>query len=237
MKRSRSPFGSSQPTRLTDKRRKTTKSERVTGRVRSSKTTLAKSATPFPPVRWVTFEYRNGLVSRVPVSLEDVVSYGCNDIFDFDRTTGFLGNKQPLFYDDLLSSVGPYKQFRVLSWVTTFTIINRGAAPITMWLCPPHISASDIDTAFETDALPGVIKKFVDVTGGMSMVSITSKGHMKDVYAGYINDSNLTGTSASSPGTTVFGALVLRSTATLSYEIAVEHHAYTQLTGLDAQSS
>jgi len=34
-----------------------------------------------------------------------------NDMYDYDNT-GEAGNKQPLYYDALLSASGPYKQYK-----------------------------------------------------------------------------------------------------------------------------
>jgi len=215
---------------------KRVKSSSKTGRVAANSTTLASAPTPFPPTKFVTFDYSNGLALRIPVSNTDVVSYAPNDMFDFDRTTGFLGNKQPLFYDALLSSNGPYRFFKVISWVTEFTVINRGAAPITLWLTNAQLAA-DIDTVAEVDNLPGVVKKFVDVTGGMSMVTIKHTGNLKDTAASYIGDITNSGTYSSSPSNAVQGSLVLYSSSALNYEIAVKHRAYTQLLVLDAQAS
>jgi len=204
-----------------------------TGRIDPSSTTLSTYATPFPRVRYVSFDYQNGLNLQIPVSNTQIVSFAPNDIFDFDRTTGFLGNKQPLYYDALLGVNGPYRFFKVLSWVTTFTIINRGAAPITLWLTNAPF-ASDIDTVAEVDNLPGVVKKFVDVPGGQAMVTIKMSGNIKDEYASQDSDAALTGTYGSSPTASIQGSLVLFSSSSLNYEIAVKHIAYTQLSLVDA---
>jgi len=212
------------------------KSSSKTGRVGAKSTTLASSPTPFPPTKFVTFDYSNGLYLRIPVSNTDVIPFAPNDMFDFDRSTGFLGNKQPLYFDALLSSNGPYRFFKVISWVTEFTVINRGAAPITLWLTNAQLAA-DIDTVTEVDNLPGVVKKFVDVTGGMSMVTIKHTGNLKDTAASYTVDITNSGTYSSSPSNSVQGSLVLYSSSALNYEVAVKHRAYTQLLVLDAQAS
>jgi len=212
------------------------KSSSKTGRVSAKSTTLASFPSPFPPTKFVTFEYSNGLGLRIPVSNTEVVNFAPNDMYDFDRTIGWLGNKQPLFFDALLSANGPYRFFKVISWVTEFTIINRGAAPITLWLTNAQLAA-DIDTVAEVDNLPGVVKKFVDVTGGMSMVTIKHSGNIKDTAASYVGDITNSGTYSSSPSNSVQGSLVLYSSSSLNYEIAVKHRAYTQLLVLDAQAS
>jgi len=144
-----------------------------------------------------------------------------------------LGNKQPLYYDQLISSTGPYKQFMVKSWSTEFTVINRGTAPITMWLTPPQTTTLEADTVNEVDNMPGVVKAFVDVLGGKSMVVISNKGAISDMNSGITGDTAWTG-FLGTPSVPVYGNLYLSSSANLIYEIAVKHRAYTRLTGVDA---
>lgn len=212
----------------------TAKAPTVTGNV-GNRTTLSMAPTPFPKTRWITFDYQNGLFLRSPLATSDVTAFCPNDMFDFDRTSdNRLGNKQPLFYDQLIGSgIGPYKQFYVKSWYTTFTIINRGTAPITVWLTPPQTTAAEVDTVTEVDNLPGVVKKFIDVPGGQSMITISNKGAISDMNAGIEGDTGFTG-FANTPAVPVFASVVMSSSANLIYEIAVSHKAYTRLTGVDA---
>lgn len=213
------------------------KSDSKTGKVAPSRTTLSLYASPFPRVKYVSFDYSNGLGLRTPVSNTDVIAFACNDMFDFDRTTGYLANKQPLFFDNLLGANGPYKYYKVLSWVTEFTIINSGTAPITVWLSNAA-NASEIDSVVEVDNLPGVVKKFISAPSGpTSVCTISNKGNIKDEYYSQVADAALTGTYGTGPSTVVHGSLVLYSSSTLVYEVAVKHIAYTQLTILDATLS
>jgi len=56
----------------------------------------------------VTFLYENAL-SKVSGGTNVVtVQVKPNDMYDYD-STGDAGNKQPLYYDALLSASGPYK--------------------------------------------------------------------------------------------------------------------------------
>ena len=48
-----------------------------------------------------------------------------------------FGNKQPLYYDALLSASGPYKNYKVNSWRTTYTIEQLRMHPMTCWAIPP----------------------------------------------------------------------------------------------------
>jgi len=49
-------------------------------------------------------------------------------MYDYDNT-GEAGNKQPLYYDALLSASGPYKQYKTISWKTTWYFMNQTACP------------------------------------------------------------------------------------------------------------
>ena len=67
----------------------------------------------------------------------DYFTIACNDMFDLDRTAlGKLGNKQPTFFDAILSSSGPYKIYYVESWETTWTVVNMTSVPVRMYVAP-----------------------------------------------------------------------------------------------------
>jgi len=51
-----------------------------------------------------------------------------NDMYDYDNT-GEAGNKQPLYYDALLSASGPYKQYKTISCHVVFHESNRNHQP------------------------------------------------------------------------------------------------------------
>ena len=74
---------------------------------------------PFPVSKKTQMVYTYGYAQPASAAF-DYFTIACNDMFDLDRTTlGKLGNKQPTFFDAILSSTGPYKNYYVESWETT----------------------------------------------------------------------------------------------------------------------
>jgi len=64
--------------------------------------------------------------------------------------------KQPLYYDALLSASGPYKQYKTISWKTTWYFMNQTACPVDIFISPPLNAANECDTVAEADNFPGV---------------------------------------------------------------------------------
>jgi len=89
---------------------------------------------PFPNKLATTLLYRS-----VPVAQSGSAGSGTyylnvalNDLNDFDYSN-VLGNKQPLFYDQLFSATGPYTRLECKKWRTRITVINTGAEPVTIY--------------------------------------------------------------------------------------------------------
>lgn len=89
---------------------------------------------PFPNKLATTLLYRS-----VPVAQSGsggtgtyFLNVALNNLFDFD-TSNVLGNKQPLFYDQLFSATGPYKRYECKSWRTRITVINTGNEPLSVY--------------------------------------------------------------------------------------------------------
>lgn len=84
-----------------------------------------KTLGPFPKVMNTTLVYKNPSVNvtSAGISSYNYCNFALNSMFDFDQTN-IIGNKQPLFYDQLLSIDGPYKNYKVNAWKTTIKFIN-----------------------------------------------------------------------------------------------------------------
>lgn len=107
---------------------------------------------PFPNKLATTLLYRS-----IPVAQSGSAGTGTyflnvalNNLFDFD-VSNVLGNKQPLFYDQLFSATGPYTRLECKSWRTRITVINTGAEPVTIYWNGKGsaITASEEDTLAE----------------------------------------------------------------------------------------
>jgi hypothetical protein len=202
-------------------------------------TDLARQRGPFAPHKRLSLEYLNELSQMGGATNFTSISVCCNDLYDFDRTN-YFGNKQPLYFDSLCSASGPYKSFKVISWETTYTVVNTSAScPITVWAIPPVSAAAEIDSAAEADNFPGVMVLYLTpLSGSASKGTVTVKGHIDDVYDNFKEaDATLIGTYSASPASQVFGGLCVHgsdgSTAPTVY-IAIRHVAYVEFSQIDA---
>jgi len=214
---------------------------RITGKIAPSRTTMARTVGPFSNKKFVTFLYENELTSSGATGALTTLSTACNSLYDYDKTTGAIfGNKQPLYYDNLLSSSGPYKIYKVISWKTTYTIVNvSGVVPVTVWAIPPVNAANEVDSAAEADNMPGVKRIYLtNQYGNKSSGTITVTGHYKDVYpASETTGGQLGGVYNTDPQDIIYGGLIIHAadgTTTPTVYVAVRHEAYAELEAVDA---
>lgn len=183
-------------------------------RAKKAKSTTLRSMPdgPFPASKKVTMVYENALtaISGAAAFLSKSVKY--NSLYDFDNGTGDLGNKQPLFFDTLLTASGPYKQYKVHSWKATWTFVNTSATPQTIWVLPPLSAAGEVDSAAEADNFPGVKRLYLAPNGGGdSKGAVTVYGSIADVYATFTGDQGFIGGYNSDPTYLVYGGFCIAS--------------------------
>jgi len=89
---------------------------------------------PFPDKLQTTLLYRS-----IPINVSGSAGTGTyllqvmlNSPNDFDYSN-VLGNKQPLYYDQLFSSTGPYHAYETKKWRTRITVINLAATAATVY--------------------------------------------------------------------------------------------------------
>lgn len=202
-----------------------------------SRTTMAGCQGPFSGTKYVTFLYENALAKVNPGTTLWSLSTIPTGMFDYD-VNNYLGNKQPLYFDQLLSATGPYKSYKVISWKTTFTFINEGTTPVNIWVAPALTGAAEVDTAAEADNFPGVKKLYLtSPSGSQNKGSIVVTGHIDDVWKGITEDSGLIGSYTSNPGVPVYTSIVAQAAdgvANCICYVAVKHEAYTELLNVDA---
>jgi len=240
LKRTRSTPGSGpyKKARMEKTRKVSTTLGRIAGKISPSTTTLARAIGPFSERKYVTFEYKNAATSVGSANLLQLSAL-LNSVYDFDKSSGnYFGNKQPLYYDQLLSASGPYKNYKVISWVTTYTIMNTGNIPLMCYGLPPTSATAEIDSVAEADNFPGVETLILTpASGSKSIGTITVRGHVKDVYPSFANDSGLVGPFNGDPTNTIYGGLLLYyidGTTAISANVAVKHEAYTELGLVDS---
>lgn len=221
--------------------KKRTTSSSQPGKVAPNSTTLATYPVPFPPRKMVNFIYENGLVPYAPGVAKGVLSVALNSLFDFDLSSSYFGNKQPLFYDKLMAGGGPYRFSKVISWKTTFTIVNTSDVPLNIFMLPPTTAASEIDLISEAENYPGVKRLYLSPrTGSKTTGTLTNLGHISDCYDLSIGDEYLRAPYNGAPTNICFGGLFIQTaddTTALGCFVAVKHEAYTELSGVDAEVS
>lgn len=208
---------------------------KITGKISAGSTTLAKAPGPFHGLKHVTFIYENPLTYGGAPAAFQSFQVALNDMYDFDKTAAVFGNKQPLYFDQLIGAAGPYRQFKVISWKTTYTVVNTSDVPITVFGLPPHPDASDLNSLAEVQAWPGVRQFAMSAKGGKDVLSFTMTGHIQDVYQD-IQQNGLIGTYTASPGVLIYGGIAIDSpsgTAPPVY-LAVKHEAFCELNNVDA---
>lgn len=213
---------------------------RITGRINPSATTLSRAAGPFQGKKYMTFLYENALTRVAPGATLQSLSVMLNSLFDFDKTSlAYFGNKQPLYYDTMLTASGPYKSYQVISWKTTFTIVNNNAVPIQVWVYPPIAATSEIDSIAEADNFPGVKKLYLTAaTGSKNIGTVTVTGHQKDLFpVDTLTGNSTTASYAGDPGTAIYGGCLVATadgSTNVDFYIAVCHEAYAELQNVDA---
>lgn len=211
---------------------------RIGGKVSPTSTTMATSQGPFQAVKYVTFLYENGLTKMSGAAATSNANIVCNGAYDVDNNlAGTFGNKQPLYFDDLLSASGPYKNYKVISWETTYTVVNNASVPTNVYFLPSVQAVTDLDSVAECENFPGVQKRFLTGKGGaFDRCVVTVKGHIDDVHAGD-NSLGLTGTISANPTQGIFGGLLVATadgTTAQDCYVAICHKMYTLLTVVDA---
>jgi len=210
-----------------------------TGYVPPRGTDLARSKGPFQPVYKTSLEYSNALVTYTPGASTGLLSVACNSMYDFDKTgSNIFGNKQPLYYDVLLTASGPYKGYKVVSWETVYTIINTQTVPITVWALPPTTATSEIDSAAEADNFPGVKRVYLTAASGSNNKGeIVVKGNIKDVWPTSSSDSNFVGSYNSDPAGIAYAGLFIQTADQSTFvtaAVAIKHTFYCELSTIDA---
>lgn len=195
--------------------------------------------TPFPRQKKCDMLYEHPL-THVGGATYFKCEIANNDMFDFDRTGGnVFGNKQPLYFDDLFGANGPYKEFYVGSWETTYTVINETAeCGLNVYALPSTGVGAELDSITEAANFPGVVTEYLTSKGGSKdIVTITIRGNVKDHTASSVRDDNFLGSYASSPTAILYGGILVSSAdgaSNLTAAIAIKHVFHAECQWIDA---
>lgn len=225
----------------TDKKYKRLDKSFASGTSRSSGLFNYSGDGPFPNKLATTLLYRS-----VPVVQTGSAGTGTyflnvvlNDLFDFDYSN-VLGNKQPLFYDQLFGATGPYQRMECKSWRTRITVINQGSEAVSVYWNGRGTanSVTEEDTLAEVTNRPYMIQRHLAPKGSSGdRCYIKSSGRWSDH-----NTDNVGSAQAynSSPSTQVFGTLFCNTPTTTTAPnliIQVDHYFDIVALRIDASSS
>lgn len=198
---------------------------------------------PFPPImRSVNMRYQDspGYTLSWPggVSYYNAFHAYPTSLYDYDYS-GAIGNKQPLYYDTLLTSTGPYLYYRVKSWKTVITVVNLSTVPVVVFAGQSSItgSVSELDQPTEMQNFPGVKKEFLTEKGGEKCIAkITLFGNTKNIATNAF-DTDFTGSYNSSPTKNITQSILVQSmdgSSAGSCLVSVSHEAVSDLFVRDA---
>lgn len=193
---------------------------------------------PFPAVYRTKITYAPPGSQYSPGFNSTVIQFQLTNLYNPDFNTA-VGGGQPLFFDQLCSSTGPYKQFKVLGWRGKFTLVNLGGiredTPSTgtqdcyeiLWQQGYELSAEG-DTNAELQSAPNLQRHLLPSTlnGSASQKVIYFQGRTKDFFAETVDDSTLVGNYAGTPAIVVYGSLGIRSLGskliTMGIQVTIE---------------
>lgn len=194
---------------------------------------------PFPPTRNVCFEYETGGYLTTAVLSTYLVQVSPNNLFDFDYGNN-IGNKQPLYYDTLLTTNGPYKSYRVTKWEMKFTVVADVTKPLLVYGLPPTNAPAELDTLVEAEDFPGVTKRLISGSAGGGKTTITLKGRPEDVFGSHLDEGNLTAAFNAGPASPVYSGILVRpadASAAVSFGILVQAKIWADVFAIDAVAS
>lgn len=197
---------------------------------------------PFPRVMHTQLVYQGNMVQDVATGMGNSYSYTQwrpTDCFDLDYSNNF-GNKQLLYYDQLLTATGPYKRFIVNAWKTTLTVFNLSDQGLEVFVDTNTINSFlDTDTLSEMSNRKGVIKRVItSKDNAKPMCTISWFKSLKSIvpnarasineWGGYFN------TSPNNYITNTLACQSIDGTSTHTIRVKIQHIFYVSLFETDS---
>lgn len=193
------------------------------------------STVPFPKIKNCTLVYKQPSAPITCSVLNKTViqRYRLNSLYDFDYDDT-VGNKQPLYFDQLFNLDGPYKQYKVNAWKTTITVTNLSAANLNVYYDQGVLnSITDSDTAPEMQNRPGVYYKMLtSASNAKPQVTFTSYKSIRSFAAKPSSSgSDYSANYQGNPTSTVTGTLLVThidplDTSSWNILVSVTHKYY-----------
>ena len=201
---------------------------------------------PFPKVKNCTLLYKQPSITLTSggVSGTILTRFRCNSLYDFDVDNNFL-DKQPLYFDQLLSVTGPYKNYKVNAWKTTITVTNLTDRALQVYFDQGTVnSITDADTSTEVQNRQGVINKLITAQANAKpQLTFTSYRKLNSFVPKIANQATeYTGTYAADPTNLIISSLLLTnldpaSITVFQAQVSVTHTFYTTVFNYDSLNS
>lgn len=203
---------------------------------------VPKTLGPFPRTMNTTLVYKqpSAVISSNGVVNYKVVRFNANGMFDYDYDN-LVNNKQPLYFDQLLSIDGPYRQYRVNAFKTRIKFINLSDKALNVYWSPASVNNyTDNDTPTEIQNWKGVsYRQLTSQSNAKPQCTFkTFKKINQLVPATGTRTTQWLGGYGSNPTINIVQALMAEtidgSTTAFNFSIEVEHIFYVQLFDADA---
>lgn len=174
---------------------------------------MSMSKGPFPKILNTTLVYKHpsaNITSGGAFSF-NYLNLAANSLFDYD-ITDVLGNKQPLFFDQLVSANGPYRWYKVNAWKTTIKLINLSDKAMYTYFDPASSLMAETDTAAELENRRGVQFQILTAqSNAKPYVTFKSYRSLKSWVPKSVNSSeNYSAPAGQEPSQRVFQTLAWR---------------------------
>jgi len=176
---------------------------------------LPMALNPFPPVWKTTMSYPIRGWNYAPGTVAGVVKMRLNSLYDFDVDSQ-LGDLQPLFLDQILSTTGPYQKYRVTGWrikITAENTINAYAATVNgaeMIVGQGYFATTDIDSIGECRNMPNTQVRLLGWYGIPSSRGVAYlNGTVSEFVTSDVKDDSLVADAGTNPSQTIYGFLAL----------------------------
>lgn len=209
---------------------------------------------PFPPKFRTKLTYAPAATYWAPGASNTVAQWALNGLYQPEISGSVFGTSiQPLFFDQLCSSTGPYKQYKVHGWRGQIRIQNcQGQLDDT-----PSLSQRDVwelifqqgfelaaegDTNGELQVAPNIQRYIVPngfIGGSDSNRIIYFNGKARDFVDSTVEDSSMAGGYTGNPAVVVYANMGVRSlngkTITAAVQITLEYDV--EFFGFDSTGS
>lgn len=215
---------------------------------------LGMPINPFPPKMRTRLTYAPAATYWTPGVNTVVAQYALNGLFQPELAGAVFGTGvQPLYFDQMCTSTGPYKQYKVHGWKGMVKIIN----PAGQYDDTPSTSSRDCweviyqqgfettsegDTNTELQSAPNIQRFLLPsgmVNGSAGQQTIHFSGRTRDFVDATVDDSTLAAVFSANPGVLIVGSIGVRSlnseTITAYVQITIEYDV--EFFGFDATIS